>query len=108
MGKYNVNRNQKKDIEKLKSILENCANTSGIIKLEDVFIGPYKLKCVNPIHKLVLEIESRSKDSSEKAFKRDNFLAGLGYKILRFRKQTLYQHPDEVIRIIEESMEGYK
>lgn len=107
MGKYNVNRNQKKDIEKLKSILEST-ETTGIIKLEDVFIGPYKLECVNPVHKLVLEIESRSKDSSEKAFKRDNFLAGLGYKILRFRKQTLYQHPDEVIRIIEESMEGYK
>ncbi|MBK8415372.1 MAG: DUF559 domain-containing protein [Bacteroidetes bacterium] len=108
MGKYNVNRNQKKDIEKLKSIIESRTDAAGIIKLEDVFIGPYKLECVNPVHKLVLEIENRSKHSSEKAFKRDNFLAGLGYKILRFRKQTLYQHPDEVIRIIEESMEGYK
>lgn len=108
MGKYNVNRNQKKDLEKLKSIIESNGDTAGIIKLEDVFIGPYKLECVNPVHKLVLEIENKSKYPPEKVFKRDNFLAGLGYKILRFRKQTLYQHPDEVIRIIEESMERYK
>jgi very-short-patch-repair endonuclease len=74
-------------------------------------IGPYQMPVISGKLKLAIDLQNPTSGKATqktKEFKRDNFMAGLGYKVIRFSTVQLYQNPDAVIRVIEEAVEIYK
>lgn len=111
MTKYKYrSRQQLKHLNKLKEILSSQSRGTAIPEPESVYLGPYKVDCLVRLHRLVLDVKkdtfTASKDGGD-YFKRDNFLAGLGYKVIRFNRKMIYEQPGEVLRQIHESIAEY-
>jgi very-short-patch-repair endonuclease len=111
MAKYKYNSKQQlKHLNRLKEIIASQSRGTAIPEPESVYLGPYRVDCLVRMHRLVLEVQKDTMTASKESgdyFKRDNFLAGLGYKVIRFNRKMIYEQPAEVLRQIHESIAAY-
>lgn len=111
MAKYKYkSRQQIKHLNKLKEIIATQSRGPAIPEPESAYLGPYKIDCLVRLHRLVLDVRKDTlalTADDGTYFKRDNFLAGLGYKVIRFNRKMIYEQPGEVLRQIHESIAEY-
>jgi very-short-patch-repair endonuclease len=70
-------------------------------------IGPYVVDFVCPAAKLVIEIDgSQHADNVEYDTRRSEFLAGKGYRVIRFWNNDVLQSLDGVYQAIEIALRG--
>ena len=67
-------------------------------------VGPYivDFACLDP--KLVVEVDGSHHFESEYDARRDQYLRGRGYEVLRFWNEDVWGHSDWVVRQIQEAL----
>ncbi|QLF69859.1 DUF559 domain-containing protein [Peteryoungia desertarenae] len=87
------------------SYLRNrCLN--GFKFRRQVPIGPYIADFVCHDRRLIVELDGFQHAGDEADLSRDRYLVSLGYRVLRFWNQEVYQSPDAVACHIVEVLEG--
>ena len=97
-------------INKFDEILQHSKIFTHRTFKKGMLVGPYRVALLNLKCKIAVDVDMSAPlpdNYKSQSSGKDRFLAGLGYKLIRFSEQQIYEQPDHVLRVIEEAVERY-